>query len=242
MYLIIYTPRVIICAVMHAVEVTNLTKTFGTSKALDNISLTVEEGQSYAVLGPNGAGKTTLIRVLSTLLRPSSGKVFVNGYDAVKEAGVVKKNIGLISHNPLLYDELTVLENLEFYAGLYDATVDFDLMNKLGLTELKNKAVGSLSRGMKQRTAIARALLHRPRILLLDEPTTGLDLKSRTLFYDLLQELNAEGATILMSTHLLEEAGNLCGFGVVLSHGKIAEEVDFSRGTKAVADTLRGLK
>lgn len=228
---------------MSVIEVKRLTKKFGDFRALDNLSLTIEEAGSYAILGPNGAGKTTLIKVLSTILKPTSGRVLVNGYDTVKEAAAARKSIGLVSHNPLLYDELTVLENLEFYAGLFDAEADLDgVMDELGLSHVKNKMAGALSRGMKQRAAIARALLHKPSILLLDEPTTGLDLKSRTLFYALIQELNAGGATIVMSTHLLEEAASLCSAGVVLSQGMIAGEVDLSKGTEEAAGILRGLK
>lgn len=227
---------------MPAIEVKLLTKKFGNFTALDNISLTIEEGQSYALLGPNGAGKTTLIKILSTILRPTTGMVIVNGYNVVKEAVMVKKSMGLVTHNPLLYDELTVHENLCFYAELFDADVDSEVMEKLGLMQVRNKAAGALSRGMKQRAAIARALLHKPHILLLDEPTTGLDLKSRTLFYALIQELKAEGATIVMSTHLLEEAARLCSAGVVLSRGRIAGKVDLSKGTEEAAEILRGLK
>jgi heme ABC exporter ATP-binding subunit CcmA len=228
---------------MSAIEVKRLTKKFGDFRALDNLSLTIEEAGSYAILGPNGAGKTTLIKVLSTILKPTSGRVLVNGYDTVKEAAAARKSIGLVSHNPLLYKELTVLENLEFYAGLFDAEADLEgIIDELGLSHVKNKMAGELSRGMKQRAAIARALLHKPRILLLDEPTTGLDLKSRTLFYALIQELNADGATIVMSTHLLEEAASLCNAGVVLSQGRIAGKVDLSKGIEEAARILRGLK
>ncbi|MDP6459533.1 MAG: heme ABC exporter ATP-binding protein CcmA, partial [Candidatus Hydrothermarchaeota archaeon] len=211
-------------------------------RALDNLSLTIEEGKSYAILGPNGAGKTTLIKVLSTILKPTSGRVLVNGHDTVKEAADAKKSIGLVSHNPLLYEELTVLENLKFYAGLFDVDADLGgIMDELGLSHVKDRMVGKLSRGIKQRAAIARALLHKPRILLLDEPTTGLDLKSRTLFYTLLQELRAKGATIVMSTHLLEEAANLCSAGVVLNRGRIVGEVDLSKGVEEAARILGGL-
>jgi heme ABC exporter ATP-binding subunit CcmA len=225
-----------------AIEIKNITKRFGPSIALQDINLTVDAGQFYVLLGPNGAGKTTLIKVLSTILKPTSGRVLVNGHDTVKEAADAKKSIGLVSHNPLLYEELTVLENLEFYAGLFDVDADLGgIMDELGLSHVKDRMVGKLSRGIKQRAAIARALLHKPRILLLDEPTTGLDVKSRTLFYTLLQELRAKGATIVMSTHLLEEAANLCGAGVVLNRGRIVGEVDLSKGVEEAARILGGL-
>jgi heme ABC exporter ATP-binding subunit CcmA len=228
---------------MRAIEVKTLTKKFGNFRALDNLSLTIEEGKSYAILGPNGAGKTTLIKVLSTILKPTSGRALVNDHDTVKEAADAKKSIGLVSHNPLLYKELTLLENLEFYAGLFDADADLGgIMDELGLSHVKDMKVGKLSRGMKQRAAIARALLHKPRILLLDEPTTGLDLKSRTLFYTLVQELHGEGITIVMSTHLLEEAASLCSAGVVLSQGRTAGEVDLRKGIEEAVKILGGLK
>ena len=227
---------------MPAIEIKNITKRFGPSIALQDINLTVDAGQFYVLLGPNGAGKTTLIKVLSTILKPTSGRVLVNGHDTVKEAADAKKSIGLVSHNPLLYEELTVLENLKFYAGLFDVDADLGgIMDELGLSHVKDRMVGKLSRGIKQRAAIARALLHKPRILLLDEPTTGLDLKSRTLFYTLLQELRAKGATIVMSTHLLEEAANLCSAGVVLNRGRIVGEVDLSKGVEEAARILGGL-
>ncbi len=227
---------------MLAIEVKNLTKKFGAIRALDNLSLTIEEGQSYAILGPNGAGKTTLIKVLSTILKPTSGRVTVNGHDAVKESMEARKSIGWVSHAPLLYDELTVLENLEFYAGLFDADADLEgIMDELGISHVKDMLVGTLSRGMKQRTAIARALLHKPRILLLDEASTGLDLKSRGLFHSLLQGLKAGGTTVVMSTHLLEEAANLCCAGVVLSQGKIAGKVDLSKGIDEATRIIGGL-
>lgn len=212
---------------MIAVEA--VTRRFNHFVALNNINLKIKAGESFALLGPNGAGKTTLVRILSTLIRPTSGNAFLNGVDILLEPEEAKQQIGVVSHNPFLYDELTALENLEFYASLYDAQPDLiGLLGKVDLEKRANDLVGTFSRGMKQRLSIARAILHDPGILILDEPTAGLDITSRGNFYGLVEGLKNEGKTFLLTTHYLDEAIKLCKRGVVLSRGKVMREIDFS--------------
>lgn len=206
-----------------------LTRRFNHLVALDKIDLLVEKGASFALLGPNGAGKTTLVRILSTLLRPTSGKVTLNGIDILEEPEAAKQQLGVVSHNPFLYDELTAMENLEFYANLFDKEPDLSgLLKKVRLEKRAHDLVGTFSRGMKQRLSIARAVLHDPNILILDEPTAGLDISSRNNFYSLIEELKGEGKTFLLTTHYLDEAIRLCQKGVVLNKGRIMRDIDFS--------------
>lgn len=228
---------------MQLIEVRNLGKKFGNNVAVNNVSITIARGESFALLGPNGAGKTTLVRILSTLIKPSYGTVKINGYDVVEDAEKVKRCIGVVSHNLFLYDELTARENLEFYAALYEADADIDdLLEKLEIASICDEYVGNLSRGMKQRLSIARAIVHEPEILLLDEPSVGLDVKSRQAFYEMVKELHSGGTTILLTTHLLEEAAQLCRKGAVMHKGSIAAEVDLREGTGEIERIFAGLK
>lgn len=209
-------------AIPDAITATNLSKTFGGTKALDSVTLSVARGSSFAVLGPNGAGKTTLIGVMSTLVKPSSGSIKINGVEISDEPERVKRQIGVVSHSTLLYDELTARENLSFYAGLYGVDVDVDeALGKARLLQVGDDMVGTFSRGMKQKLSIARAMLHEPEILLLDEPTVSLDAKSRQEFYKSIDELSSKGVTILLTTHSFEEAQRLCRECAVMDRGKI---------------------
>lgn len=208
---------------MPIIEITDLSKKFGRHVALNRVSLSVESGESFAILGPNGAGKTTLVRTLSTLLKPTSGTVTIAGYDVVGEPEKIKRQIGVVSHNPFLYDDLTAHENLAFYADLYGVGrggVEA-LLKKVGLYERKDNLVGEFSRGMKQRLSIARALLHEPQILILDEPGAGLDIQSKRMFYDTIKELNQRGATVVLTTHYLGEVEELCQKASVLDRGTL---------------------
>ncbi len=228
-------PRVI-------VEVAGLTKRFGGQFALDGVDLSIEEGESFALLGPNGAGKTTLARILSTLIRPTAGTARVDGFDVAKESDEVKKVIGVVSHNTFLYDELTAKENLHFYAGAYgvDPKSADSLLEKMGLIDRSNDLVGVFSRGMKQRLSIARALLHEPRILILDEPSTGLDLQGRKVFYEIIKDLNSTGKTVLLTTHQMEEAERLCTRAAILYRGKVRAlgKLDDIRGKESLEDAF----
>ena len=208
---------------MSIIEIKDLSKKFGRHVALDGISLSVSPGESFAILGPNGAGKTTLVRVLSTLLKPTSGTVKIAGYDVAEEPEKIKRQIGVVSHNPFLYDDLTAFENLAFYADLYGVgqeNIDA-LIKKVDLYERKDNLVGEFSRGMKQRLSIARSLLHEPQILILDEPGSGLDIQSKRMFYGTIKGLNEKGATVLLTTHYLEEVEELCQKAAILDRGTV---------------------
>lgn len=216
---------------MPAIETRGLTKRFGWNTAVKDVTLSISEGESFALLGPNGAGKTTLIRILSTLVKPTSGKASIMGYDVSANPEEVKRLIGVVSHNPCLYDKLTPRENLAFYAGLYDVDLNIDgMLETMGLLSVADDYVETLSRGMKQRLAIARAILHDPPVLLLDEPSVGLDIESRRSFHDMIRKLNSKGTTILLTTHFLEEAGLLCRRGAIMNKGCLVSEVSFQDG------------
>jgi heme ABC exporter ATP-binding subunit CcmA len=213
------------------VEITDLRKSFGDFWAVDGISLEVGDGESFALLGPNGAGKTTAVRILSTLLRPTSGTVRIAGFDISEEPEEVKRRIGVVSHNPFLYDEMTALENLEFFSTLYgaDRSRIEPLLQKVNLLDWKDAFVGTYSRGMKQRLSIARALLHEPAVLILDEPTGGLDIQSRNIFFEIIEDLKGEGATVLLTTHHMEVAERLCSRAAIMNKGKIVARGDMSK-------------
>ncbi len=202
----------------------DVVKTYGRFKALDRISLSIERGEKVAILGPNGAGKTTLVKVISGQIRATSGRVEVMGKNPAEFSRELRKNMGFVSHNPMLYDELTAYENLKFYANLYDVESGDrieELLKKLRLYGRRHSRVKTFSRGMKQRLAIARALLHDPEILILDEPTSGLDIEGRL---ELLMNLSTLEKTVLLTTHNLSEAERLCDRAVILMNGKIVAE------------------
>ncbi len=204
-------------------QIQNLGKRFGSLVALEDITFGVEKGERFALLGPNGAGKTTLVRILSTLARPSSGTVRIGGLNIAEEPEAVKRMIGVVSHNTFLYDELTAAENLEFYSELYDADpsgIEASL-RRAGLLERSEDIVATFSRGMKQRLAIAKALLHNPDILLLDEASAGLDVQGRMSLYATLRELNAVGKTLFLTTHQIGEAEELCEKVAIVHRGRL---------------------
>jgi heme ABC exporter ATP-binding subunit CcmA len=225
------------------IQVENLSKRFNNFTALDKVSLQIKKGESFALLGPNGAGKTTLVRILSTLLKPTSGNAILNGIDVTENPEEAKRQIGVVSHNPFLYNELTAKENLEFYSGLFECEPDLmDLLRIVNLDRRARDPVANFSRGMKQRLSIARAILHDPDILILDEPTSGLDLTSRKSFYKLIESLKSEGKTILLTTHYIEEAAGLCERGVVLNKGKVASSVDLKAPKSELEKMFSGLE
>lgn len=218
------------------IEIQGLTKTFGPRTALDRINLSVDSGEFLALVGPNGAGKTTLLRILATLSRPSSGWVRIAGLDLRSNGDAIRQRIGFLSHRTLLYDDLTAEQNLRFYARMYDLDRPRqavgtqhdqvserieDLLERVGLGARRSDLVRTFSRGMKQRLAVARAVLHRPRLLLLDEPYTGLDPQAIDALRDLLGELAGEGSTILLTTHRLNRALAAGGRVLVLHRGQL---------------------
>ena len=190
------------------------------------VDLEVAEGEFLTLFGPNGAGKTTLIRCVSSLTRPSAGTVRLRGEDLSKAATSLRRHIGLISHNPLLYGDLTAEENLRFFARMYDladaqARIDAALQ-QVGLFARRRDPVRDYSRGMVQRLAIARAILHDPSIMLLDEPYTGLDLQAADMLRSVLQDLAASNRTVILTTHNLEQGLEMCDRAAILHRGKIA--------------------
>jgi len=208
-----------------AIRVRKLTKAFGHQAALRGVDLEVAEGEFLTLFGPNGAGKTTLIRIIASLARPSSGTVHICGQDLSKEATAVRRQIGLISHNPLLYGDLTADENLHFFARLYDlpdaAARIAAVLEQVGLTSRRRDPVRTYSRGMVQRLTIARAVLHDPAIMLLDEPYTGLDLQAADMLRGVLQELAASNRTVILTTHNLEQGLEMCNRAAILNRGRI---------------------
>jgi len=208
---------------MNAIEVENLSRTFNDLKAVDNISFSVQAGEIFGFLGHNGAGKTTTIRMLSGQLLPTSGRGQVAGCDVVTEQKRLKPLIGVVSEYQNLYERMSGRENLEFAARLYGQTnrhVD-EALEQVGLVERAKDKVKNYSNGMKQRLLIARALLHRPKIVFLDEPTRGLDPVVGRDIRRLIVDLSNEGVTMFLTTHYMEEADQLCARVAFLSEGRI---------------------
>ncbi|MHA1742630.1 MAG: ATP-binding cassette domain-containing protein [Candidatus Heimdallarchaeota archaeon] len=213
---------------MVAIEVRNLTRKFNGFTAVDNINFEVKKGELFGLLGPNGAGKTTTINMLSTLLTPTSGHAKVSGYDIIKERGNVRRSIGIVFQEPALDNKLTGKENLEFHAMMYGMNKEERkrrINEVLELVELSDKAnvlVENYSGGMKRRLEIARGLIHKPKVLFLDEPTLGLDAQTRRHIWDYIKKLNRENhITIILTTHYMEEADYLCDRIAIIDHGKI---------------------
>lgn len=192
----------------------NLTKSFGTTLAVDRLSLHVKEGEVFGFLGPNGAGKTTTVRMLASLIGPTGGTATVNGFRVGREDINIRRTVGILTETPGLYDNLSAEYNLKIYASLYEVKDPPGQVEKylrmLGLWERRFDEAGTFSKGMKQKLAIARALLHEPRILFLDEPTAGLDPEAARLVRDFIAELRKQGRTIFLCTHNLDEADRLC--------------------------------
>jgi ABC-2 type transport system ATP-binding protein len=211
----------------YAIETHRLTKRFSSFTAVDHIDLAVRKGEIYGFLGPNGAGKSTTIRMLCTLLTPSSGSAKVAGYDIARQANEVRKKIGLVSEKLIMYPRLTAFENLMFFGSLYEINQDAlrkrtdELLDMVQLTPFKDKLVGGYSSGMRQRVNVIRALLHDPEIIFLDEPTTALDPQSTRFVRDLVKELKGMGHTIVLTTHIMEEADELSDRISIIDHGKI---------------------
>jgi heme exporter protein A len=204
----------------------NLVKAFGTRVILRGVDLTIAEGDFVTLMGANGAGKTTLLHIVANLSKPTGGSVSISGYNAANSTSDLRRFIGLVSHKTLLYDDLTAEQNLRFYARMYDvlnaAGRIETVLNQVGLWERRFDPVRTFSRGMQQRLAIARAILHNPPILLLDEPDTGLDQHAADRLGQLLNAVGADRRTILMTTHNLERGLSLGSRVVILAKGKIA--------------------
>jgi ABC-2 type transport system ATP-binding protein len=213
--------------VRYAIEAEGLTKRFRDLAAVDGVSFTVRGGEIFGFLGPNGAGKTTTIKILATLLRPSSGRATVNGYDVVRQAASVRRSIGMVFQDSSLDERLTAEENLLFHAVLYRVPRHealrqaAQLLELVGLSERRRDLVRTFSGGMRRRLEVARGLLHRPAVLFLDEPTLGLDPQTRTHIWDYIRLLHRElGTTVFLTTHYMEEA-EVCSRIGIIDYGKI---------------------
>ena len=214
------------------IEIRKLVKAFGNRAVLKGVDLSVAEGEFLTLVGPNGAGKTTLMNVISTLTRPTGGWVRVAGYDVSDGAVQLRRQLGLVSHKTLLYDDLSAEQNLHFYARMYDVPDAEDrietVLRRVGLWGRQRDPVRTYSRGMQQRLAIARAMLHDPPILLLDEPDTGLDQHAAAMLTELLHEVGATRRTVLMTTHNLERGLELGGQVAILTGGRIVYQAEKS--------------
>jgi ABC-2 type transport system ATP-binding protein len=205
----------------------NLTKKYKDFCAVEDLNLQVDSGEIFGFLGPNGAGKTTTIRVLTTLAKPTSGTVWITGYDLTKEPDKVKRVIGVVQQHLTLDLDLNVKENMELHARLHHIRGSerkqriSELIDYVGLTAQSKRMVPDLSGGMKKAAMIARALIHRPKVLFLDEPTVGLDVQMRRRIWDLIRRLNSDGTTIFLTTHYIEEAEALCNRVGIVNEGRL---------------------
>ncbi len=232
----------------NAVVIDGLKKSYGLKPVLRGVQLTLPVGQRLVVLGTNGAGKTTLLRILAGLTKPDAGTVSVFDLDCKDDAQQIRYLVGLVAHQPYLYEELTPLENLLFFARMYNVTHAqeraYDLLCRVGVAKRAHDRVQALSRGLVQRVAWARALLHSPRLLLLDEPDTGLDQEGTVLIDSLLAEHSQQGGSILFTTHQLERALQLADSVIVLGHGRVAyraetTDLDLETLRRAYQDATR---
>ena len=213
---------------MEAVIANNIVKFYGTKKApvqaLEGISFSVERGELFGIIGPDGAGKTSLFRILTTLLLPEGGSASVDGFDVVKDFKEIRKRVGYMPGRFSLYQDLTVAENLEFFATIFNTSIEenYELIRDIyvQIEPFKNRRAGKLSGGMKQKLALSCALIHRPSVLFLDEPTTGVDAVSRKEFWEMLKKLKKQGITILVSTPYMDEA-SLCDRVMLMQEGKM---------------------
>ena len=204
------------------IRVENLIKNYGQFEAVKSVSFNVEEGEIFGLLGPNGAGKSTTLEIIETLRPKTSGKVLVNGFDLDKEPGEIKKIIGVQLQTSGFYPGLNLLELIKLFSGLYNRDVDaMELLKKVNLVDKAKNKSKELSGGQKQRFSIATTLINNPKIIFLDEPTTGLDPQARRNLWDLIREIRAAGTTVILTTHYMDEAEQLCDRIAIMDEGKI---------------------
>jgi ABC-2 type transport system ATP-binding protein len=232
---------------MSAIEAGHLIKRFGTVTAVNDVSITVREGETFGFLGPNGAGKTTTIRLLTGVLTPDAGTVHINGIDIHRHPLNAKMQMGVIPESSTVYGDLSTEQNLHLSGKMYgmpralrDDRID-ELLSRLGLSEKRHNPVRTFSKGMKQRVSIACAIIHRPRVLFLDEPTSGLDVQSRRLVIDIIRHMNEQGSTIFLTTHNIEEANTLCQTVCIINKGKIVAQ-DSPERLKKMFDTTQSVE
>ncbi len=212
----------------NAIEVENLTKYYEKFLAVDRINFAVKQGEIFGFLGPNGAGKSTTQRMLTTLLTPTEGLILINGQDLARDSYPAKRQIGLVPEESNVYTELTAWDNLMFTASIYRvprnerAKRAQELLETFGLWDKRDIKAENFSKGMRRRLSIAMAVIHKPSLLFLDEPTPGLDAQSIRAIWELIRQMNAEGTTVFLTTHQIEEANQLCDRVAIISHGKIA--------------------
>ncbi|MFL6561469.1 MAG: ABC transporter ATP-binding protein, partial [Bacillus sp. (in: firmicutes)] len=210
------------------IEIKKLTKQADNKRILSGIDLSIKKGETVAILGPNGAGKSTLLKVLATLIKPTSGSILVNNMDLKKNHIQIKKIMGYLPHSSLLYDHYTPLENIVFFGNIYGVkNVEQrakELVKEVGLSFFLNEPVKNFSRGMIQRIAIARAIVHEPEFLLLDEPHTGLDQGAIGILNNVILAMKAKGTTTLMVTHDFKQAAEICDRIIIVKNGKIIDD------------------
>jgi len=235
------------------IEVKNLVKKYGDFSAVNDITFSVKRGEVFAFLGPNGAGKTTSIKMLTTLLRPTSGDISLNGFDVSKNPGETRKSFGIVFQDPSIDNELTAYENMEYHAVLYDVEEAIrrprieELLKLVELWERKDDYVKNFSGGMKRRLEIARGLLHHPKVFFLDEPTIGLDPQTRNHLWNYIKALNKkEGVTVFLTTHYMDEAERMADKIAIIDHGKIVaqgtvDELKKQTNTKTLEEVFLSL-
>jgi ABC-2 type transport system ATP-binding protein len=232
---------------MAAVTLHNLTKSYGKEKtvAVNAVSLSVEKGELFGLIGPDGAGKTSIFRMLTTLLLPDSGSATVDGFDIVKDYKQIRNTVGYMPGKFSLYQDLTIEENLEFFATVFNTTIqeNYKLIEDIyvQIEPFKTRKAGKLSGGMKQKLALCCALIHKPTVLFLDEPTTGVDAVSRKEFWDMLKRLKEQGITILVSTPYMDEA-NLCDRIALMQTGNVLSVDTPQNITKAYGESMYAVK
>ncbi len=206
------------------ISVKNLVKKFADFTAVDNISFEVGEGEIFGILGPNGAGKTTTLEIIETLQKQSDGEVIVDGFNTLTHPWEVKSRIGVQLQSSNFYPELTLVELLKMFAAMYDVPVDpMAMLKKVQLEDKAKSYANKLSGGQKQRFSIAATLVNKPRVIFLDEPTTGLDPQARLNLWDMVRDIKKEGTTLVLTTHYMEEAEKLCDRIAIMDHGKIIQ-------------------
>jgi ABC-2 type transport system ATP-binding protein len=232
---------------MDAIRADHLKKTFGPVTAVNDVSLSVQEGEIFGFLGPNGAGKTTTIRLLTGVLTPDSGTVHINGIDIHRHPLDAKMQMGVIPESSTVYGDLSTEQNLHLSGKMYgmpktlrDKRVD-EILSRMGLSEKRRSPVRTFSKGMKQRVSIACAIIHRPKVLFLDEPTSGLDVQSRRLVIETIHEMNEQGSTVFLTTHNIEEANTLCQRICIINKGMIVAQ-DSPERLKKMFDTTQSVE
>jgi ABC-2 type transport system ATP-binding protein len=232
---------------MTAIEAGHLIKRFGPVTAVNDVSLSVQEGEIFGFLGPNGAGKTTTMRMLTGVLTPDSGTVKVMGIDIHRHPLAAKMQMGVIPESSTVYGDLSSEQNLQLSGKMYGMPRAFrdertdELLSRMGLLEKRSLPVRTFSKGMKQRVSIACAIIHKPRVLLLDEPTSGLDVQSRRLVIETIREMNEQGSTIFLTTHNIEEANTLCQKVCIINKGRVVA-LDSPEQLKKMFDTTQSVE